>query len=660
MKVRRASAPDRKGRGRGRHRLLGFVFVIVAAGSTARLVQLQVSQGSAWRERAIRQGATRIELAATRGGIYDRNGRPLAISNREYRAYLAPRELPAAIGVEEAVGRIGSLLELSTPEERRLLASTRSWRLIPRRVSSEGRAALVRRLPSGLYFEPIAARVYPEGGLARSLIGSLDSNGRGASGIELVLDTVLAGRSGSRIARTDAAGSVVGTFSTPATPPRPGRDVFLTIDADLQAVAEEALARALERTAASGGDILMLDPRSGDLLAIASRRPGGAGRIPAISDPYEPGSTVKPFLLAALLAEGAARLDERIFAEHGKYEIGARVIRDVHPYDTLSVAEVVRFSSNIGAAKLAARLPPVVHYRYLRDFGFGTPTGVRLPGESAGLLRRPSEWSGFSQASLAIGYELLVTSVQLASAYGALANGGTLLRPQIVLEIRDPVSRFAEWRRNVTQIRRLVDVSVADAVTGVLSAAVDGGGTGSAAALSTLRLAGKTGTARIASEGRYEERRYVASFVGYAPVEDPRLVILTKLEDPRGDVYGGGTAAPVSREILEAALASRGVRLVPGAAPETALRGFDWRGGGPTVRFAADAGEAPAGGASLARTATPAALRLPDVTGLTTRKAVARLHALGLHVELRGAGRVRIQEPSAGTRVTSGAVVRLR
>ncbi|MFQ5746222.1 MAG: penicillin-binding transpeptidase domain-containing protein [Gemmatimonadota bacterium] len=646
-------------RGRTRHRLLSIGFVLVAAGTVARLVQLQLSQEDLWRERAERQGTQRLSVAAARGGIYDRNGRPLAISNREYRGYLAPQELPPDIDARDAVERVGRLLALTPEERQRLLSSTRAWRLIPRRISSEMRATLASRLSRGLHFEPIAARAYPEGGLARSIIGSLNADGTGRSGIELELDSVLSGRPGSLLARRDANGDIVGSSDGPVTPPRPGRDVFLTLDADLQAVAEHALDRALERTGASGGDVLMLDPRTGDLLALASRRPGGVGRIPALSDPYEPGSTVKPFLLAALLAERAARLDEPVDVHHGELWIGDRRIRDVHPYDTLTVADVLRFSSNIGAAKLSRRLAPGVHYRYLRDFGFGMPTGLRLPGESAGRLPRPSEWSGYSQVSLAIGYELLVTSVQLASAYGALANDGVLLRPGIVREIRDPVAGSREWRRPVTRIRRLVNGSIARTVTRVLNSVVDEGGTGAAAALSSLRLAGKTGTARIASGSGYSARRYVASFVGYAPAEDPRLVILTKLEDPRGDVYGGGTAAPVSREILEAALASRGVRLVPGGGPDGTAGPARREAGEPTVWFAADG---PPGARSRPDEvqSAPAAPVLPDVTGLTARKAVARLHALGLHVALECGERVRRQEPPAGTRVRSGAVVRLR
>jgi cell division protein FtsI (penicillin-binding protein 3) len=398
----------------------------------------------------------------------------------------------------------------------------------------------------------------------------------------------------------------------------------------------------------------MADPRTGELLAVASHRQGSAGTVPAFTSPYEPGSTVKPFLLATLLAEDLARLDEKVFVENGEFRTPYRVITDEHPYDTLSVEEVIRYSSNIGAAKLSARVEAGLQYRYLRDFGFGTPTGIDFPGESPGLLRRPGRWSALSQASLAIGYELMTTSLQLVMAYGALANGGTLLQPVLVRGLQSPDTSGPAFEPR--PIRRVLDPGAARTVAQVLQAVV-GEGTGSEASLATLRMAGKTGTARIASAGGYDELRYASSFVGFTPAEDPRLVIMAKLEDPKGAVYGGLTAAPVIRAVVQAVVATRGAGFVETDDGQRRRARLNWAGETATAPYRLAAAESGMGAA----TATPRPeLRLPDLRGLETRIAASRLHALGLRVELRGSGRVARQEPAPGTRVVRGAAILLR
>jgi hypothetical protein len=263
--------------------------------------------------------------------------------------------------------------------------------------------------------------------------------------------------------------------------------VVLTIDAGLQEIAEDALSRAIESSGASGGDVLIVDPRTGDLLAVASRRHDGSLKVPAFTDPFEPGSTAKPFLLASLLSEGLVSLTDSIDVMHGVFKDGRRVIRDVHPYDKLTVAEVVRYSSNVGAALLSKRLSYDMQHKYLRDFGFGLPTGIDYPAESSGLLRRPDRWSGLSQASLAMGYEISVTSLQLVMAYAALANGGRLLRPRLLKEVRSHTGEVLE-RWDPQTIRRVIDERVASQITEVLTSVVEGG-TGTRAAMTTLSVA---------------------------------------------------------------------------------------------------------------------------------------------------------------------------
>lgn len=638
-----------------RLRVLQAVFLFLATAYAGRLIQLQVLETEEWRTAAEGQNAAQVEIPAKRGGVYDRKGRPLALDGQRWRAYLAPREMTDPAREVRTVSRI---LGLSAAEEGRLARAEDGWVAVPRRISAAERERLMGAVRRGLHFEPVASRVYPEGRLGRPLLGAMGPEGRGASGLELHLDSLLRGTPGATLGRRDALGTTYWVPDAQLAAPRPGLDVQLTIDAELQGIAENALERALAETGASGGDILLLDPRTGELLAVASRRGEGLRSVPAFTDPFEPGSTIKPFLLAALLAEGAARLDDSVDTEGGEWREGRRLIRDVHPYDTLSVAEVVRFSSNVGAVKLARRLSPGLHYRYLRDFGFGVPSGIEYPTESGGRLRRPSEWSALSQASLAMGYEVSVTSLQLVAAYGALANGGVLMEPHLVKEVRDAEGRTV-LRRSPRALRQVVEPGVARAVTEVLVSVVSEG-TAFRAALTSLPVAGKTGTARLMADGRYEYGRYAASFVGFTPADDPNLVILTKLEDPQGAFYGGVAAAPISQATLQAALGTRGLLLdrrlaarqarplgwgTPSAAPDA----------GPYIFAVGSVPESwPAAEADAAERSP---VRLPDLRGLPVRSAVGRLHELGLRVELRASGVVKGQRPAPGSAAPPGATV---
>lgn len=658
----RASGPteaDRRRRHRRRRRFLLGLWVLLGLGFLARAGQLQLAEAEQWREVAREQTAAREEIPARRGGLYDRDGTPLALASHRYRGYLAPAETRSP---RQAASEVGRVLGLTDRQERRLTRGD-GWNALPRLLDLDERDRLRSAVRRGLHFEPVADRVFPQGPLAQPLLGSVAPDGEGRAGLELALDSLLRGTPGATLRRRDAKGGEYRLPNAEIARPRPGHDVRLTLDAELQRIAEDALERALRKTGAGGGDVVMLDPNTGEVLALASRRVGDGHGVPAIGEPYEPGSTLKPFLLASLLAEDAARLDEVVDTEDGVLREHGRTIRDVHPSDSLTVAGVVQHSSNVGAAKLSDRIAPGLQYRYLRDFGFGVPTGVTYPGESGGRLRRPDRWSALSQASLAMGYEISVTSLQLAAAYGALANDGVLMRPYLVREVRDPEGEVLQ-RRRPEPIRRVVPAEVAEQVTGVLGSVVEGG-TATRAALATLPVAGKTGTARVAGAGGYQEGRYAASFVGYTPVDDPSLVVLAKLNDPQGQVYGGLTAAPISRSTLQAALATRGVTLDRGGAATAPGRRLRWersgepsRDAGPFV-FALDGSRAESPAVPPEEGTGPGRV-LPDLRGLPLRAAAARLHELGFRVHVRAEGRIRGQEPRPGANVRPGATVVLR
>ncbi|MDX1395248.1 MAG: penicillin-binding transpeptidase domain-containing protein [Gemmatimonadota bacterium] len=642
---------------RRRHRALVWMFTAVAVAYGGRLGHLQLVLGDEFRNRAVAQSMEEKEIPASRGEILDRHGTPLVSDDTRYHAYLSPVEL--RIDRESALEAIESVVALSGDRRARLLAASGGWHSIASGLSDEEKTTLETSLPSGLGFEASPARRYPRGSVARRLIGRVATNGEGQSGLELHLDALLRGEPGRRTIRVDAQHGEYRSPDAVVAEPRPGHTVVLTIDAELQRIAESELSRVIAETEASAGDILIYQPQTGELLAVASQRRGSSGTaVPAFADPYEPGSTAKPFLLAALLNEGLVDLDELIDVEGGELRDGRRVINDVHGFEELSVREILAQSSNVGAAKLAQRIRPPVQHSYLRDFGFGMPTQVQHPSESGGKLRRFSEWTALSPASHAMGYELSATSLQLVAAYGALANGGRLMRPTLVREIRDDRGR-AVWSAEPTMVRQVVRPDVARTVSGVLADVVREG-TGKLAGMARLSVAGKTGTARLAANGGYASGRYRASFVGFAPADRPRVVILTRIEDPRGAYYGGAIAAPVSQATLQAALATR-VGAVDGRLVASGVEPRRWSGAAPGADrgpFIFAVGE----GASQVRTASdaPAPVELPNVTGLPLRAAVSRLHGLGLRVELHGSAVVREQEPAAGRQVRPGRLVVLR
>lgn len=662
-----------KGRGpevRRRFLLAGVLASALLA--SARAFQLGVVQGDAWLTRALDQQGDTLSLPAPRGTIYDRDGLPLAASREAFSVAIAPREINDA-------DRVAALLRehmgFTRTQAQRYVDSQRRWIPLPGRIGPEVREVLDG--VQGIHFERVLTRFYPNGEFARELLGAVGLDGSVQGGLELELDTVLRGRPGLAVVRRDSRGRALPGSMLRAVEPAPGRDVYLTLDYDLQEIAEQALTDALDRTDAAGGELLLTDPATGEVLAAVSRvRSTRARNWRAVTEPYEPGSTIKPFTVAALLRLQRASMADSVFAEEGRYPLHGRVLTDVKPFGWMTLEEALRQSSNIAVAKLGARLAPHEQYLALRDFGFGSPTGVSYPAESGGRLRRPAGWSKQSGASLAIGYEMSVTPLQMAMAYGALANGGRLFEPRLVREVR---SRDGRVERSVAPrvIRRVIPADVAEELRKVLVGAVEEG-TGSAAALGPFAVAGKTGTARIAEGGRYRPGAYIASFAGYFPADNPQLVIIVKLDEPQGRYYGGATAAPVTRATLEAALAARHSPLdrsrmarqavpAPGAvvADTVAPGGAADVRGRRVVRLDTDAlvrpgaGEVAAAESAAVAVAAGPVLTVPEVAGMPMRDGVRRLHTAGFRVRLEGSGRVLRTVPEEGASVSPRQLIRV-
>lgn len=666
-----------------RRRILLAGVLASALLAAARAFQLAVVEGDSWYTRALDQQGDTLSLPAPRGAIYDRDGVPLAASREVFSVAIAPREISDP---ERVTALLRDHLGLSRQQASRLAGSTRTWIPLAGRFGPEVREALdnVR----GIHFERVQQRFYPNGAVARELLGPVGLDGLAQGGLELEFDSVLRGRPGLAVVRRDSRGRPLPGAMLRTQEPAAGRDLYLTIDHDLQEIADQALREALERTGAAGGELLLTDPGTGEVLAAVSRGNGRRARNwRAVTEPYEPGSTIKPFTVAALLRIDRARLTDSIYAEDGRYQLHGRTLSDVTGHGWLTVEEALRFSSNIAIAKASARLDAREHFVALRDFGFGSPTGVSYPAESGGRLRRPAQWSRQSAASLAIGYELSVTPLQMAMAYGALANGGRLLEPQLVREVR---SRDGRVERSYAPrvVRQVIPASVAEQLRRVLISAV-ADGTGRAAGMGQFAVAGKTGTVRIAVDGHYRAGAYYASFAGFFPADDPQLVIVVKLDEPQGAYYGGVTAAPVTRATLEAALASRNSPLnraamarpsrvvapqlsadrVPAADPappkvvvlrEPGTAAAPWAGLAGPVAPSSVHGDVPTPPATTALTAVShGTLTVPDVAGLPMRDGVRQLHAAGFRLRAEGNGRIRRTIPAGGADASASTVIRV-
>lgn len=634
-------------------RLQALEIAILAglAGVLARSAEVQIVHGRRYAEEARAQRTEHVTLAARRGALYDRNGSAIALTQETYHVGVAPNELRDPAGDAR---RIARTLRLSLAQVRAQLRKRYAY------FSGPYSALEVRGIRElrGVHLEPVLNRFYPSPGFARAIIGRVGSDGHGASGLERQLDSVLAGEPGAAVVLKDRAGREYESPSRLIASPVAGDDVVLTLDAELQDIAQRALSDALRTTNAAGGDVVILEPKTGELLAVASRRADGSSVPSALTSTYEPGSIAKIFAAAALLAYDRVRPTDRVSGHGGKLRLGGRVITDDDALPTLTLADAIRVSSNVAMAQFVQRLTPTEQFTMLRDFGLGSLTGIEFPSESPGRLRLPVRWSKTSAVSLAIGYEIAVTPLQIAAAYGAIADDGVLLSPTLVREIRDPDGEIL-YRHRAEPVRRVVSPAIARRLRELLRNVV-AEGTGSGAELSHFQLAAKTGTARRTVNGKYAPGEYVASFAALFPADDPQLVVVVKLDNPRsgrGAYFASQTAAPVTRSMLEQALASRTMTL------DRARRSVAVAATAPAPTLEADGGSAPyvVGWPFHPDTAAGRTIRhiVPNVTGRPVREAVQALHRRGFRVVLRGWGAADHTWPGAGAAADVGSIVTL-
>jgi cell division protein FtsI (penicillin-binding protein 3) len=640
---------------------LGISLWALAIG--VRLVELQVLGRKSFERQAARQSERTIVLDPRRGPILDRNGDPLAVSVDAESLYAVPQDVAdPARTASLLAGPLG--LDAAGRKELQLQLSRNRAFIWVRRKLDPATAHAVRELQlDGIGFLTENRRYYPARELASQVLGYTGLDNTGMSGVEYAFEDLIRGRAAKVMVRTDARRRPVGHTEKPSTD---GHTVVLCIDAAIQYAAEVELDRSMAETAAISGIAIVMDPRTGEILAMASRptfNPNHFGaftsarwRNRAVADTYEPGSIFKIVTAAAGLQEKVVSPDEVLDCGHGSIEVAGIRINDHAVFDQLRFRDVIAKSSDVGCIRVAQRVGRDNFNRYMRDFGFGALTGVDLPGESGGLLKPPNRWSGLSLASMSFGQEVGVTALQMVTAAAAVANGGYLMKPLIVRRIEDADGHVVKEYKPVA-VRRVLEAETVDVLTDLLMGVVREG-TGRKAAIPGYVVAGKTGTAqKIEPNGHYSMIDHVASFVGFMPASHPALVVLASLDSPRGaHNQGGDVAAPLFARIADTAL--RRLAIPPDDQDRILRPSSD-----PTAVVRAAYRPNPAPPAAPLVPAAPGRVEpgmMPDLRGLSAREASLAAAREGLGVELQGSGPVASQSPDPGTEIETGTTCVLK
>jgi cell division protein FtsI (penicillin-binding protein 3) len=554
---------------RGRGVIVAFFLLAGFAVVLYRLFDLQVLQAAELTAKADRQHRKTVTIEGARGGVYDRHGKVLAMNV----------EVPSVFGVPTSLDDPGTIardlaqvLPVRALDLEKKLRQERSFVWLARKLDPEQGRRVEALSLGGIGTIMEGRRFYPKGPLLGHVLGFSGVDGQGLEGLELRYEQILHGEKRLVVMERDALGRTVFPKGLTEQGPAPGHAITLTIDEVIQYIAEKELDEMVMGTRARGGVVIVMEPRTGQILAwsVSPRfDPNAAGELPpdrwrnrALTDAYEPGSTMKVFVAAAALEERIMEPDSMLFAENGVYHVANTVIHDHEKMGMITFSQMIQRSSNIGAAKTGMALGPERLYRYLRGFGFGERTEIDLPGEMPGLLKEPRHWGKRSLASISMGQEIGVTPLQLLTAMSAIANGGWLMKPYVVSAINDGSGNPVAVQGSQVR-RRPISQETAQTLTAMLEGVVTKG-TGTRAAVPGYRVAGKTGTAQKIDPrtGAYSPTLFVGSFVGFVPADDPKLAIVAVIDEPKGEAWGGSVAAPVFRRVAERSLPYLGI--VPG------------------------------------------------------------------------------------------------
>ncbi|MUM76502.1 PASTA domain-containing protein [Pseudodesulfovibrio sp. F-1] len=614
--------------------LVAALFALAFAGLWVRAGWVQLHLGDALLTQASRQSLAAEFEYGERGRIFDRNGEMLATSVQANSVYASPFEIA---DLDAAATAVAKALSLPRKDVRQKLSAKKQFVWIKRQVSDREAAALARADIPGIRLTTEYSRIYPNGHLAGQTLGFVDIDGQGLEGVERLYDARMQPGKAKFVVQRDAKGSRLYLDAQGREMNINGLDVFLTLDTHIQHAAEQALANAIAKYKARAGIVLVVEVETGDILAMANQpffNPNavkgstpGQRRLRAVTDVYEPGSTFKPFLFAAALEEGAIKPDTLIDCENGRWRVANKTIRDTHPRSWIPAHQIMRYSSNIGCAKIGLDMGADMYADYLSRLGFGEKTDLGLSGESSGLVMPPAKWTSVDLAAISFGQGIGVTAVQMARAFLCLANEGVTRQLNLV---RDPAParphaavRVFSRETSATVLRMMRDVVHED-------------GTGRSARIPGITMAGKTGTAQKATKGGYGDQ-YLSSFVAMVPAEDPKLLVITMIDEPQTANYGSMVAAPVCRDVTVRTLAYYG------KVSETLESVVAER---VSVDSLADS---PLNEAMAPPAEHPESDTVPNIRGLTVRRALELLARRGIVPVLKGQGMtVKDHKPNAG------------
>ena len=643
---------DRRGKwAKWRIRTIGGLFVFFFVITSARAFFLQVVKKEQLVKLAERQHQKIVPLTPVRGAIYDRNNAPLAVSVEMDSCYAEPRNID---NIPDAAGKLAPLIGMTKDQLEKKLTGTKGFIWLQRRITPDLAQKIKALDLDGIGFVKESKRFYPNAEMAGHVIGFTGLDPEGLEGIELKYDSTILGNTGYLVTERDALGRDIAPKGAMVKSASCGHSVTLTLDKNIQYLTEKELAAAVESSRAKGGMALVMEPQTGRILAMANyplfnpnsyyKYPPAQLRNRNITDSFEPGSTFKVFLIAAALEEKVVNPGDAFNCEGGSYSIGGRTIHDTHKYGRLSVAEVLKYSSNIGAAKIGGRLGQERLYNYLRAFGFGSRTGIDLPGEVSGYIRDRRQWFAVDLATISFGQGVSASAVQLAAAMSAIANGGTLMKPYLVEKITDEngtvLQRFSPQER-----QRVISAESARTVARMMEGVTTDGGTGTNAAVDGYQVAGKTGTAQKVDPitHGYSVDKRTASFIGFVPADNPRLTILVVIDEPKTSPYGGVVAAPAFKSIAAQSLCYLNVPPTKGdrVRKETVIQVKQEALPVNQVEPAAE-GTINDGDEGVV---------MADFRGQSMRQVLRLMEKRGLNVKLIGSGRVVEQNPPAGRRI---------
>ena len=630
--------------------LIGTLFGLLFLSVTARAFYLQILKHEDMVKRAEKQHQRVVPLTPVRGAIMDSNGTPLAVSVEMDSCFAEPHRIQ---DIDGTAAVLSPLLGAPKNELVRKMTTSKHFVWLERRMTPEAALRVKNMKLRGIGFVKENKRFYPNMEVASHVLGFTGMEPGGLEGVELRYDSTILGNTGYMITERDNLGRDIQVKDTVIKKSSPGKNVILTLDKNIQYITERELAKAVTSSNAKGGIALVMESSTGRVLAMANyptfnpnaytKYAVGNLRNRAVADSFEPGSTFKVFLVASALDEGIVKPGDIYNCEGGSYRIANRVIHDDHPHPRLTVSEIIKYSSNIGAAKIGFKMGEERVARYLRNFGFGQRTGIDLPAESPGYLKK--RLYGIELATTAFGQGVTLSAVQLTSAISAIANGGNLMRPYVVERILDDDGREIQ-RFEPQLLRRVISPESAAAISRMMETVTEEGGTGTKAAIEGFRVAGKTGTAqKVDSVTRaYSPSKRIGSFVGFVPADKPRLTIAVIIDEPQGVKYGGVVAAPAFQSIASNTLAY--LKVTPQVS-RAARRPAPAEAAGAPARPAAEevdtvaeddsAGDQPAG-----------TTLMPDFRGMSMRRVLQVMEKRSLNIRLKGSGRATEQHPPPG------------